>query len=165
MKTTKTNFAHAMLQHIAVAKTTQWAIAAQAGISHVSLSRIISRGHRPDPKTLAGLCRAMPNKIAAIDILCGHLSDEIQRAEYLQTDIAIIPDHDGHSAPDDVARALDRLGIVARRRKDVCKLLEMLAAVCEGLEATDAPHMMAPDNSQEKYDAHAKPRKTPAKTM
>lgn len=68
--------------------TTAQEIAARAGLSHVVLSRA-ANGTRMESKTLRALVSSQPDRRDGLDLLVGHLRDEVERAGATGFDVII----------------------------------------------------------------------------
>lgn len=156
----KTNLGKSLMSYLCRTNQTQWSLAGVAGITHTAISRIISQDRRPDPQTLRQICTAIPRSDGA-EILCGHLRDEITRCGFLSREISVSSAklRQEHVEIDDLDRIQDRLSAVARRRSDVRQLLQALAAVCDGLDETDAPQMLQVAEPPAVYKTSKKPTK------
>jgi hypothetical protein len=111
------------------AKTQTW-LAATSGLTQSALNHLINRGYRPKRENLGPICQAFARP-DGLDVLCGHLRDEIAAAGYRRTEIVLST----HPAETDhkLDRALDELRAIAGQRRDVAQLLFDLASLCEEL--------------------------------
>lgn len=84
-------FGRAVSALCSLRNTTASAIAAQAGLSHVNLSRACN-GTRMEAKTLRAIVTGQPDRRDGLDLLIGHLRDEIDRAGVTEHEVTISAD-------------------------------------------------------------------------
>ncbi len=126
----KSELGQALLHALCNIRQTQTWLAEKIGITQPSLNHLINNGSRPRRETLAPMCHAF-DRADGLEVLCGHLRDEIAAAGYRRSEIVLST----HPADSDekLDRALDNLRAVAGQRRDVAYLLLDLAALCEEL--------------------------------
>ena len=76
----RTYLGGAILYHIGKHQLSQAVVAQRSGITQPSLSRLISKGQRPEPDSLKGLCCCWPDEKTNLRVLIEHLRDEMVRA-------------------------------------------------------------------------------------
>ncbi len=110
------------IQFIAGArKTTATQIGANGGVSQVVISRA-SNGSRLETRTLKALCNSQPDGRDNLEILIGHLRDEIERAGHSTSEIEITADTS--RIADDLRVLLDE----AKHDEQLRGMLRQLAA-------------------------------------
>ena len=126
----QSEFGQALLGALAAEGQTQTWLSTASGITQPALNYLINRAVRPRRENLAPICQAFARE-DGLDVLCGHLRDEIAAAGYRRTEIVLST----HPAETDgkLDRALDELRAIAGQRRDVAQLLFDLASLCEEL--------------------------------
>jgi len=126
----KSEFGTAIMAALADNDKTQLWLAEASQMTQSALNQLINKGYRPKRETLAPICHAF-ERPDGLDVLCGHLRDEIAAAGYRRAEIALST----HPAENDslLERALDELRAIAGQRRDVAQLLLDLAQLCEEL--------------------------------
>jgi transcriptional regulator with XRE-family HTH domain len=76
--------------YAACARCSQRELAELTGISQGTISRLASEDRRIDASTLRALCTNLPPPVG-LEVLIGHLRDEIQRAGRSQAELVIAP--------------------------------------------------------------------------
>ena len=167
----KSEFGAAVMAALADAGQTQTWLAASSQITQGALNQLIHKGLRPKRETLAPICHAF-ERADGLDVLCGHLRDEIAAAGYRRTEIVLST----HPAETDsqLERALDELRAIAGQRRDVAQLLLDLASLCEELptateirevRACGDPRIAADPPDQYETPAKARPSAPRAKRI
>jgi len=115
-------------------KSQKW-LAKEAGLTQSALNQLINKGYRPKRETLAPICHVF-TRADGLDVLCGHLRDEIAAAGYRRTEIVLTT----HPADTDneIDRALDDLRAIAGQRRDVAQLLIDLAILARDIPAAES---------------------------
>lgn len=149
-------FGAAIMAALADEQKTQTWLAAASGITQGALNQLINKGLRPKRENLAPICHAF-ERPDGLDVLCGHLRDEIAAAGYRRTEIVLST----HPAETDgmLERALDELRAIAGQRRDVAQLLLDLAALCDELPTSSD----ISETSQERKLMAAADEENPAK--
>jgi transcriptional regulator with XRE-family HTH domain len=147
--------------------TTQTQIAANAGLSQVILSRACN-GTRPEQKTLHALCNSQPAPRDNLDLLVGHLRDEIERAGHSTHEIEIKADitplDDDLRVLLDEARHDEQLAGMLRQLASFVRThplqTESLSLAAEDQAPYDAAHSLL-ETANEELQAAARRKDTP----
>lgn len=110
-------------------KTTGTQIGANGGVSQVVISRA-SNGSRLETRTLKALCNSQPEKRDNLEILIGHLRDEIERAGHATSEIEIVAD---------VSRIDDDLRVLIEESKHDEQLRGMLSQLASFVRTHPLP--------------------------
>jgi len=126
-------------------KTTAFAIAATAGMSHATLSRACA-GRRLEERTLRALCTTQADPRDGLDLLVAHLRDEVVRAGRSDHEVAVRADNRPFD-PD-----LRVLADEAMRDESIRGLLADLAALCRARplgprSSVSSPQFLAADET------------------
>jgi transcriptional regulator with XRE-family HTH domain len=160
----KTEFGQAIMTALGNEQKTQTWLAAESGVTQSALNHLINRGYRPKRETLAPICQAF-NRPDGLDVLCGHLRDEIAAAGYRRSEIILTTrpaDSDG-----ELDRAVDDLMAIAHQRRDVAQLLLDLAYLARQIPETEAAiraerkHLLAADGQNSVEHTTTTPIKYP----
>jgi transcriptional regulator with XRE-family HTH domain len=144
----KTEFGQAIMAALGNEQKTQTWLAAESGVTQSALNHLINKGYRPKRETLAPICQAF-DRPDGLDVLCGHLRDEIHAAGYRRSEIVLSTrpaECDG-----ELERAVDDLMAVAHQRRDVAQLLLDLAALARQIPEAETAiraerqHLLAAD--------------------
>lgn len=128
--------------------TTQTQIAANAGLSQVILSRACS-GTRPEAKTLRALCNSQPQHRDNVDLLVGHLRDEIERAGHSTHEIEI--NADVSMIDDDLRFLLEE----ARHDSHLAGMLRQIASFVRARPVVEEEPLQAVAEEQAPYGVKA----------
>lgn len=124
-----TNIGAALLGALGALKMKQEELATAMDSTQASISRLISGKTRPTRETLFALCTAIKktNYDQAINVLIGHLEDEIEESGMLQSDIEIIPARRNRPTRLDIEKNIDIIRRSATRSRETANLVRDLA--------------------------------------
>jgi transcriptional regulator with XRE-family HTH domain len=91
----RTNLAKTLESERSAAGLTQHKLAKLLGISRPGYNRLEGLGRRPEPETLAIICRNWTDKTAGLRVLVEHLRDEVERARFPDGTISMRVTSDG----------------------------------------------------------------------
>lgn len=118
---------------------TQTHIAAKIGL-HASTLSFFVQGRRPSAEMLRAVCGAWENQMDAVEIICAHLHDEIERSGLPQSAIRVEPAGAEYNA------AVQRLAQLAQNNPTVAQLLADLLILAEAYTPAVAAPRIAAEN-------------------